>query len=122
SNRRKNQWPAGKRAMLYSVVCAIGQIEDLTGVDAVGIADLAGIGLIDGRVFDAFAIDPARDGPEVVAAANNRLAGSKALIIDIADTHANHGRHSRLSGSSVWWRHGGFSWLWRSSGRRIGHS
>ena len=51
-----------------------GQFEYLTRIDPVGIADLAGIGLVDRGVFDTFAIDAAGDGPEIVAPADDRLA------------------------------------------------
>src|SRR5690606_36126030 len=80
----KKRRPQAPLFMLSLVQRVLGQVENLTRIDAVRIPDLAGIGLIDGGIFQPFTIDAAGDRPEVVAAADDGLARNKTLRIRIA--------------------------------------
>ena len=76
------------------------QVKDLARIDLVGIADLPGIGLVDRGVFDAPTIDAASNGPEIVAAADDGLAGGETGRLGIADRSGDHGRNG-ISGNGV---------------------
>lgn len=49
-----------------------GKHEDLAGIDAIRIADLVPVGLVDHRVTRALAVGFAADAPEAVAAGDHR--------------------------------------------------
>src|SRR5690606_26380861 len=105
-----------------------GQTKHLPRIDPIGVPDLAGIGLIDGRVLDAFAINAPRNGPEVVATSDDGLARGNALRFRVTDGNRDQSGHGRLGisgGSSVFRSRfcrdsgsGGWRRVWiRSQGR-----
>src|SRR5579883_1842120 len=52
----------------------LGKAEDLTGVDQVGVANLALVGVEDRRIAPAFAVVRAGDIPQIVAAHDMQAA------------------------------------------------
>ena len=76
---------------MYSVLDVFRQRKDLAWVDPVWIPDLAGIGLVDRGILDALTIDTARNGPKIVATADDGLAGGKALRVRTAYSNGDHG-------------------------------
>src|SRR5690606_8712531 len=95
-------------------------------------------GLVNRGVLEPFAIYATRNGPEIVATTNDRLARSETLSVRIAERYRNHCWDSRFrrcgswSFSNCWlfWccrsRGSGFrrdlsrsGWRWRFNGRSI---